>query len=179
MRKMVAVAALLMALLTVAGAGSAIGEVTTKPIQIALWSPAQIYPEETSILGARLNILYGVNRNVTGFDVGLINRTTGMMTGYQLGIIGVTEGGFLGWQDNVLANLARGKFVGLQTGVLNQAESGRGIQWGLVNVSDSFEGFQLGLVNKTDTLNGLQVGVLNVISKADSHPILPLINWSF
>jgi len=37
-----------------------------KPIEIALFSPLQIFSEEVSITGVRLNILYGNNSSITG-----------------------------------------------------------------------------------------------------------------
>ena len=47
-----------------------------KIIQLALFNPVQIFPEENSITGVRLNLLYGSNASVTGLDVGVVNRTT-------------------------------------------------------------------------------------------------------
>lgn len=148
-------------------------------IQIALWHPVQIFPAETSIRGVRLNLLYGVNKELRGLDVGLVNRNTGLVKGLQHGVVGMAESDFLGWQDNIVANLTDGKMTGLQSGAYNQTAQGEGVQWGFVNVADSFHGFQFGLLNKTNTMEGLQVGLVNIISKAPSHPILPIVNWSF
>ena len=47
------------------------------PIQLALFNPIQIVPEGESVNGIRLNLIYTKNANVTGFDMGLVNQTTG------------------------------------------------------------------------------------------------------
>ena len=47
-----------------------------RAIQLALWEPVQIFPEEDEIAGIRLNLLYGSIRSMIGVDVGLVNRTT-------------------------------------------------------------------------------------------------------
>ena len=57
-----------------------------RPIQLALVTPIQIFPESDSITGIRLNLLYGRNASVTGLDVGLVNHTsTGKFKGLQYG----------------------------------------------------------------------------------------------
>ena len=48
----------------------------SKPIQLSLLTPVQIFPEQTPIAGLRLNVLYGRNVSVQGLDVGLVNHTT-------------------------------------------------------------------------------------------------------
>jgi hypothetical protein len=55
------------------------------PVQLALLNPVQIFPESTSIRGARLNLLYGANENLYGVDAGLINPVTDEVGGIQLG----------------------------------------------------------------------------------------------
>lgn len=63
----------------------------TKPVQVALWSPAQIFPPTTAIEGVRLSILNGVNTSVTGLDLGIANRTTGNCLGLQYGQVGLVN----------------------------------------------------------------------------------------
>ena len=54
------------------------------PVQVALLTPAQVFGEDTSVSGFRLNVFLGVNRDVTGFDLGgLINQVDGDCTGAQ------------------------------------------------------------------------------------------------
>lgn len=158
-----------------APAGADMGE---KPIQVALFNPIQIFDEDTSVKGLRLNILYGVNRDMTGIDLGLANHNRGVFQGFQYGLIGITEGDFTGWQDNAF-NYTEGRFKGVQTGFYNGAGSARGFLWGAVNITDSMEGLQLGIFNMTDRLDGLQIGIINVVKEKESLPILPIVNWSF
>jgi hypothetical protein len=153
----------------------------TKPIEISLWTPVQIHDENTSIKGFRLNILYGVNADVTGVDIGLVNRNTGVFKGFQWGLVGIA-GDFTGWQ-NTAVNITNGKFVGLQgslyPAIYNSGVTTEGVQFGLVNRAESFEGLQLGLFNVTDTLRGLQIGLLNVVGSREKWKYLPIVSWSF
>lgn len=55
----------------------------TRPIQLSLVTPIQIFSEDYGITGVRLNLLYGRNATVTGLDLGLVNHTT---TGQSKGL---------------------------------------------------------------------------------------------
>jgi len=44
-----------------------------KPIQLALWEPIQLFKSDTSVSGIRLNLIYGINQDVLGIDLGLVN----------------------------------------------------------------------------------------------------------
>lgn len=79
--------------LAMAGPGLAHSAEATKPIQVALISPVQLVPPETSVIGLRLNLIYGVNRDVAGLDVGLVNQTTGAGAGLQYGLVGLVGSG--------------------------------------------------------------------------------------
>jgi hypothetical protein len=154
--------------------------------QLSLLGPTlQMVDDDQDIRGLRLNLLYGVNRNVSGVDFGLVNHTNGVMTGVGFGLANVVDEDFAGWQAGLL-NVAPGRFTGLQwsawTGasLVNTAGQGEGAQiaWGF-NHAGSLRGFQLALVNVADDLYGVQVGIINIIrSKADC-PVLPLVNWKF
>lgn len=134
-------------------------------VQVSIITPIQLFPEEDSISGLRLNLLYGRNVSVTGLDLGLVNHTsTGMMTGLQYGLVGIADNDFTGWQDNSI-NIVRNDF--------------KGMQWGLVNYARNAKGFQLGFVNYTWTMEGLQIGLLNIIREGAMVPVLPLVNWCF
>ena len=136
-----------------------------RPIQIALVTPIQIFPEKYSITGIRLNLLYGTNVSVTGLDVGLVNHTTtGKFKGLQYGLVGLSDSDFAGWQDCVV-NVTNGKF--------------EGFQFGWVNYADNMNGFQLGLVNYAKTAKGLQIGLVNIIRQGGQFPVFPIVNWSF
>lgn len=136
-----------------------------RPIQLALVTPIQIFPEHYSITGIRLNLLYGRNVSVTGLDVGLVNHTTtGKFKGLQYGLVGLSDSDFAGWQD-CFVNITNKKF--------------EGFQYGFVNYADYMSGFQLGLVNYAKKAKGLQIGLVNIIRQGGQFPVFPIVNWSF
>ena len=136
-----------------------------RPVQLALFTPLQVFPETDTISGVRLNLLYGRNASVTGLDLGLINHTTeGISKGWQTGLVGWSQSDFVGWQDNCV-NVVEGNFKGFQLGFVNHANFAKG--------------FQLGFVNYVESMNGLQIGLVNVIRQDGAFPVFPIINWSF
>ena len=136
-----------------------------KPIQIALFNPVQIFPENTSIAGLRINLIYGKNANVTGLDWGFVNSTTGIQKGVQFGFVNLTDGGFSGWQDGIV-NVSKGSSLGLQTGGVNYHQG-------------NFNGLQISVVNYSATLHGLQLGLINIIGKGGFMPVFPIFNFNF
>jgi hypothetical protein len=137
----------------------------TRPFQLALVAPIQIFPENYSIAGIRINLIYGRNASVTGLDWGLINHTTsGVTTAAQFGLVGISDGDFVGWQNN-WANVANKNFNGLQSGLVNYANNAKGLQFGFINYARK--------------LNGLQIGLLNFIKTGGQFPVFPIVNWSF
>ena len=135
------------------------------PIQLSLFTPVQIFSEDYTISGVRLNLLYGRNVSVTGLDWGLVNHTTsGMSMGVQLGFLSINEADFMGWQNSA-GNIVMGDMEGFQCGVVNYA--------GYAN------GFQLGLVNYAVSMKGLQIGLVNIIKQGGQFPVFPIVNWSF
>lgn len=137
----------------------------TKPIQIALITPVQLVPEDSDIIGIRLNLIYGRNTSVTGLDVGFVNHTTkGMSKGGQFGIVGIVDSDFTGWQDNTF-NITKGNHIGVQVGFFNSA--------------NQMEGFQFGIVNYAVIMKGLQIGLVNIIKQGGTFPVFPIVNWSF
>ena len=136
-----------------------------RPIQLALFTPVQIFPESDTISGVRLNLLYGRNVSVTGLDFGLINHTTtGISKGWQMGFAGWVDSDFVGWQDNSV-NVVKGNF--------------KGFQFGVVNYANFTKGFQLGLINYVESMYGLQIGLVNIIRQEGQFSIFPIVNWSF
>jgi hypothetical protein len=137
----------------------------TRPIQLSLVTPIQIFSEDYRITGVRLNLLYGRNTSVSGLDVGLVNHTTtGESVGLQYGLVGINDSDFMGWQ-NCGVNITSGKF--------------EGFQYGIVNYADYMSGFQLGLVNYARSAKGLQIGLVNIIRQWGQFPVFPIVNWSF
>lgn len=137
----------------------------TKPIQLALVNPVQVFPESNSIEGLRLSLLYGKNATVKGLDLGLVNHTTsGTSLGLQLGLVGLNEGGF----------------TGLQWDFVNMSDQNvEGFQWGFFNHAGRMSGLQLGFINTTGSMKGVQVGLLNFIKTGGQFPVFPIVNWSF
>ncbi len=136
-----------------------------KPIQLALFNPVQIFPENTSIAGLRINLIYGKNASVTGLDWGFVNSTTGAQTGIQFGAVNLTDGGFKGWQEG-LVNVTKGNSVGLQMGAVSYHQG-------------HFNGLQFSIVNYAATLKGLQLGLINIIGKGGFLPVFPIFNFDF
>ena len=137
----------------------------SKPINLALFDPIQIYPESTPISGLSINLIYGKNVSVSGLDWGLVNA--------------VGNGGFRGAQWGI-ANFAEGNSLGMQAGIVNLAEKDvQGFQYGWVNWATHVSGFQLGLVNYAGTMSGLQIGIINIIKTGGQFPVFPIVNWSF
>jgi len=137
----------------------------SQPFQLSLVAPIQLIPEESSIGGIRLNLIYGRNASLTGLDVGMVNHLTqGVSQGVQFGFLGLVDGDFTGWQDNAI-NVTKGNFEGLQLGVYNYAKNMNGIQFGFINYA----------VN----MKGLQIGCINIIKTNGAFPVFPIVNWSF
>ena len=134
-----------------------------KPIQLALFSPVQIFPPEDTIAGVRLSI-YGKNAVVNGVDVGIVNKTTEVSRGVMWGIVGLAND-FQGVQSHWVS-ISKGKFEGWQMGYVNISDTFRGFQSELVNVANAdAEGLQLSLVNYAKKFTGLQIGLVNIIEE--------------
>ena len=151
--------------LIVLAAGPAIGQEKAKPIQLSLFAPIQLVPEDNAISGLRLGLLYSRNTSVSGLDLGLVtHNTAGNSLGVQFGLVGLVDANYTGWQD-CFVNVTRGDFEGLQ--------------WGFVNHARHANGLQLGFVNYAGTLKGLQIGLVNIIKQGGQFPVFPIVNWSF
>ena len=144
---------------------SSVSRSQDNPVQLALVNPVQIVPESQSILGLRFNLIYGKNANVSGFDLGLANHTTGKELGVQWGLVNLVDGGFTGWQDGFV-NITKGSSVGFQSGGVNYHDG-------------HFNGLQISVVNYAATLKGLQIGLINIIGKGGFLPIFPIFNFDF
>lgn len=180
MRRFVSVSALLVALVLPSGitAQETQGASHQHPVQLALFFPVQLVPETDAIQGIRLSLLYGKNTDVTGFDWGLVSKTTHSFLGAQFGGVGIAQGTFKGLQANGLVNVSKGSFTGVQWGAfVNSLEQGRGGQLAGVNVAQNFRGLQIGLVNYAQSLNGVQLGFINIIKHGGEFPVMVVVNW--
>lgn len=152
------------------------------PIQLSLYPTLQLINYNNDVAGLRLNII-GVNRNMTGLDVGLVNQTDELFTGVGLGIVhlcrGDSQGVSIGFVNHANGNMSgfqgipllswwnamnvvHGDCNGAQGGLFNQATTLHGVQGGLVNVAYNAEGVMLGLYNYTENLTGLHIGLVNI-----------------
>jgi hypothetical protein len=152
------------------------------PIQLALYPTIQIAPYDQDFAGLRLNII-GVNRQVSGLDIGLSNQTDDLFRGAQVGVVNLAQGNShgvtIGFVNNVkgdmkgfqgipllswwnAANFVQGTVSGAQGGLFNQANELNGVQGGLVNVADDAKGVMLGLYNYTKNFKGVHVGLINI-----------------
>ena len=159
-------------------AHTGVARASDKPIQLALFDPAQIVKNDQAITGLRIDLIYGKNAGMTGLEIGLVNHTTGDQSGFTYGVVSMVEGEFTGWQNNVVC-IADKRFLGLQSGAVNMSKDGHGVQFGFVNVTDRMSGLQLGFVNYTKVMDkGLQIGIGNIITEG-GIPFLPIVNWRF
>jgi len=156
----------LVLVLLVAFAVSAQAQDTAKkhPIQLAIFTPIQLFPAQDNISGLRLSLLYTKNASVSGLDWGFVTRTTNMSKGVQTGFVSIADARFVGFQYSWV-NVCKTDF--------------EGFQWGIVNYAHYCNGFQLGLVNYAGKMKGLQVGLVNVIKQGGKFPVFPIVNWTF
>jgi hypothetical protein len=151
----------------------------TKPINLALFDPVQIFKKDVAIKGFRFNLIYGNNAGMKGLDIGIANWVTGETVGIQWGVINYTVGNFTGWQTGPLGKIG-GHMTGIQSGWLASVNaSGKGLQASGVTVSNDFIGLQLGVVNYAVELHGIQIGLINIIKNGGMLPFFPIFNFSF
>lgn len=165
------------------------------PFQLSLVNPVQLFPEETKVDGLRINLLYGVNKEVNGVDYGLVSRTTGATQGVQMGafpfggvnvtdsLYGMQLGGVLGG-----VNYAGREVEGVQIsgifGGINRAGDLRGVQVagaiGGINKADNVSGVQIAGtylgINIAKNMTGFQLGTIYNQAKAMEGVQLGLVN---
>lgn len=164
----------------------------SRPFQLALVTPAQIFPADTEITGLRLSILYGRNAGMVGADVGLVAHTTGDATAVQWAGVNIVGGDATGWQQSLVnynkqdfrglgqavVNYTAGELTGIHGGVVNYAAGDvSGFQGGVVNVAGgALEGAQWGLYNQSQMTRGFQLGLVNFTRGAGSLLQIGLVN---
>jgi hypothetical protein len=153
----------------------------TTPVQVSLWTPIQMVPSATRVMGFRLNLPYGHTEDLYGFDIGTVNRVTSKMRGLQIGgiqnlvakgagiqvgMVNRAEKEFAGLQCAWLLNLGTGETHGAQLGLFSMSDRHTGVQAGVVNENaGGFTGLQLSLgANVGGELGeGAQIGLYNVV----------------
>ena len=118
------------------------------------------------ITGLRFNLFAGEHVDVYGFDLGVVgNFVKREVSGLQIaGIfnsVGESDGAV---QLAAFCNYCSGDFGGVQIGLANVVEKGRGLQ--------------VGLINRANILYGVQIGLANFID-ASSVRFFPVLNCAF
>jgi len=154
----------------------------TAPLQVSLFHPLQAYPDDYSVDGLRLNVIYGVNDNVQGIDLGLVNETKGNVQGFELGADNRVSDDFTGGQLG-LFNEVKGNFNFLQLGLIANITKGSctGFQASVFynDAGQEMRGLQLGIVNHAGSLYGIQIGLLNFNDDTKYIGFFPFINAAF
>ncbi len=136
----------------------------TKPVQLAIWSPVQLFSANDSIRGLRLNLFYTENKDVFGVTLGTgWAKTSGDMKGIGLGAVNWVDGLSYGFKGGLL-NYTGKRSVGLDIGMINIGQGDTtGIQFGVVNWNEGFfHGWQFGVANDANGhFVGLQSGLFN------------------
>ena len=151
---------------------------------IALASPLQRPEASDDIEGFRFGGFFGVNRNVTGFDLGFAEvcsfESVGSFKGAQLSAISWTESNFTGFQLAAFANIVKGSTDAMQMAFANAVwEDCRGFQLGIVNYTVGLKGCQLGLVNWNDLASyGWDIGLVNANQMEFSGCALGVLNYA-
>lgn len=163
-------------------------------------------PDQT-VIGLRVNGIYGENRSTYGLDLGvLVSNSWETSAGAALaGFTNITgkQAYILGVQAAGLANVNRGKarvfgfqvaggvntiksegsVYGGQIAILGNFSSQTnvyGFQVGLINRAKRVTGFQVGLLNFAESLRGFQIGLLNICTNGGLPlPGVPLLNVGF
>lgn len=174
------------------------------PFQFSFATPLQLFNRDTDVMGLRLDVLYGMNKNLYGLDLGIGgNWVDEDMLGFQIAGLGNFAERPRGIQIAGLLNMAGSDMKGLQVGgVYNYAVDFRGIQLsglmlplGVAGVIAVYEGtgdddagildsasaellalLALMSVNYVHTGYGLQTGFINGVSEEGSGAQLGGIN---
>jgi len=162
-------------------------------LQLSILHPVQIFKPVYTVRGLRFNLFYGLNQNLSGIDLGMVNRLNGNVKGLQMGLANLGGGAFSGLQLGLI-NTARGDTRGFQAGLYNSSGDTKGMQLGLLNTAQRMKGLQIGLINhcttssgiqvgllynSAETLEGLQVGLLNFAWTKEPLMFFPIVNYRF
>ena len=174
------------------------------PLSLSVFPPLQFPPDDFTITGLRVSLLWGKHRDIYGLDLGVIgNITTQRFVGIGLaGGANWTKGEttILGLQLAGLANInqektnvyglqaalganvntAASRVLGFQLAITNIGTFTDiiGFQIGVYNVAKEVYGMQIGVVNVAESLHGLQIGLMNVHHKG-LIGVSPILNIGF
>lgn len=122
--------------------------------------------ENYEVTGFRFNLFAGEHVDVYGFDLGVFGNFVkrevgGLQIAVLFNVVGESD---CAVQIAPGCNYCSGDFGGVQIGLVNVTEKGRGLQ--------------LGLINRANILYGVQIGLANFID-ASSVPLFPVVNCAF
>jgi len=147
--------------------------------QLSLINPLQIFKSEYSIKGMRINLLYGLNQDLSGLDLGMVNKLNGDIKGIQLGLANFGQNNLSGVQVGLI-NAVKGQARAFQTGFYNSSGDAKGVQVGVLNTTQKMKGVQLGLINNTTVLQGIQIGLFyNSTDTIDWGLQIGLLNFAW
>lgn len=148
-------------------------------VQIGIWPPLQLFPEERAVSGVRLSLPYASNLDLTGFSFGGVNGNTRDNRGIEIGVVNLTGRDVDGFQFG-LVNAAGRELLVAQFGLLyNTADVSVGLQLGLMNHARLCKGLQMGIINfSQEVTHGAQIGLLNFAS-GNTWDVVPLIRWKW
>lgn len=169
----------------------------TTPIEISLICFPLSIPWCENVSGFRLDLLSGINKDVSGLDIGtLVNITEEKAKGLQIcgfynhigegegifqlaGLLNRCDGNYTGLQLAGIYNEVDGMLSGGALAAMNQAKFVQGLQMGIFNNARTLSGMQLGIVNFADDADrGVQVGIVNVMPNA-KIPVSVIVNIGF
>jgi hypothetical protein len=174
------------------------------PLGLSIVPPVELPPQDFTVVGARVSVIYGENYNVYGVDLGAIGNITdqnfvgvGVSGVFNLNkgestIVGLQAAGLTNINVNkativgaqiaagLNSNQAESSLVGLELGLINYAPFTHimGLQAGLYNRAHVVSGLQIGLVNVADNLQGIQIGLAN-INHQGLFAFSPFLNIGF
>lgn len=147
------------------------------PFQIGFaGTKAQLFPQETTVIGLRLNLVASENYDVMGVDVGFWSKAI-QMDAFQVNLVNLIDTEFNGITVGLLSQM--GSVSGVQAGLVNLVRHDiNGVQAGLFNRADDVNGIQIGLINRTVSLRGIQIGLVNLLAEGPLT-FFPIINAAF
>jgi hypothetical protein len=152
------------------------------PFQVSLFHPAQLFADDYSVDGFRFNLIYGVNADVKGIDLGIVNESESAH-GFELGLDNRVAHDFGGGQFGLFNEVKR-DFNGVQIGLIANitGRSCQGFQASIFynNAELEMHGLQLGIVNHAGSLQGgVQIGIINFNDDERYKGFMPFLNASF
>lgn len=161
-----------------AGSDAAAQLLPFTPLQVSLTPGAQALPRDVPVWGVSFNIVYGIQQEVKGLDLGFFNQVDEDLQGASLGLVNIASKNVIGLHAG-MANAVEDRFTGLQVGMSNQIGGDLwGLQLGVANGAKGGYGVQLGIMNHATSVKGLQFGLLN-FNKSGPLPFFPGVNFHF